>query len=230
MYTAGMNPRQAKDSLFEQFARIGKVTAHPKRLELLDLLCQGERSVEDLAAAARLKVTTASAQLQVLRQARVVTGRREGKRVFYRITDDSDCQLLLAVQQVARMQLSEVTETVRTYFETRDSLEPISSQQLQQRLDSGDDIVVIDVRTRVEYDAGHIPGAVSVPLDELTGRLDELPPEAEIVAYCRGPYCVLAPQADEQLRDAGRHNVRRLDAGLPQWRLAGLPTASPHAS
>ncbi len=224
-----MSSRQIKDQLYEQFARVGKVTGHPKRLELLDLLCQGERTVEELARAVDLKLTTASAQLKVLREARLVTVRREGKHVYYGIADDSVCRLLQLVQEVARSQLSEVSETVRTHFEAHDPIEPIDPAELKRRISSGDDVVVVDVRPREEFDAGHISGAVSIPLEELSDRLDELPDDVEVVAYCRGPYCVLAPEAVTQLREAGRQ-VRRLEVGYPEWRLAGLPVATPRAS
>ncbi len=219
-----MRSREVKDELYEQFARVGKLTGHPKRLELLDLLCQGERTVEELAQAADLKLTTASAQLQSLRQARIVAVRQEGRYVHYRIADDSVCRLLQAVQEVARSQLSEVAETVRVHFEARDPVEPIGGDELRRRLATGD-VQVIDVRPRGEYDAGHIAGAVSVPLDELEDRLAEFSAEVEIVAYCRGPYCVLAPEAVEQLHRAGR-NARRLEVGFPEWRLAGGPVAA----
>jgi rhodanese-related sulfurtransferase/predicted transcriptional regulator len=219
-----MSHIDVKQALYEQFARVGKVTGHPKRLELLDLLCQGERTVEDLARAVNLKVTTASAQLRALRQAYLVTVRREGKYVYYDIADDSVCRLLQAVQEAASTQLSEVSEAVRTHFEARDPVEPISSRELRRRIEVGDDVVVVDVRPAPEYDAGHIAGAVSIPLDQLADQLDELPSGGEIVAYCRGPYCVLAPEAVERLHRAGR-NVRRLDVGFVEWRLAGLPTA-----
>ncbi len=218
-----MSERNVKDALYEQFARVGKVTGHPKRLELLDLLCQSERTVDELARATRLKVTTASAQLQVLRRAQLVSVRREGKHVYYCIADDSVCRLLQAVQEVARSQLSEVSEAVRRHFEARDPVEPIDGRELRRRIEAGDDVVVVDVRPREEYEAGHIAGAVSIPLDELADRLDELPEDAQIVAYCRGPYCVLAPEAVEQLHRTGR-DVRRLEVGFPEWRLAGLPT------
>jgi rhodanese-related sulfurtransferase len=218
-----MAGRDVKDALYEQFARVGKVTGHPKRLELLDLLCQGERAVEELARLTELKVTTVSGQLQRLREARLVTTRREGKHVYYRVADDSVCGLLQAVQEVARAQLSEVSETVRAHF--GDAVEPISVRELQRRIETGDDVVVVDVRPTSEYEAGHIAGAISVPLDELGDRLDELSGDIEIVAYCRGPYCVLAPEAVAQLQQAGRR-ARRLEAGFPEWRLAGLPTAA----
>ncbi len=224
-----MSSREVRDRLYEQFARVGKVTGHPKRLELLDLLCQGERTVEELAHAVELKLTTASAQLKVLREARLVSVRRAGKHVYYGIADDSVCRLLQAVQEVARTQLSEVAETVRTHFEARDPVEPIDVTELQRRIRAGDDVVVVDVRPRTEFEAGHIAGAVSIPLEELSGRLAELPEDVEVVAYCRGPYCVLAPEAVEQLRAAGRR-VRRLEVGYPEWRLAGLPVEAPRVT
>ncbi len=214
-----MSSREIKDALYEQFARVGKVTGHPKRLELLELLCQGERSVEELAEAADLKLTTASAQLQSLRQARLVAVRRAGRHVHYRIADDSVCRLVQALQEVARSQLSEVAEAVRVHFEARDALEPIGGEELRRRLDAGD-VRLVDVRPRGEYDAGHIAGAVSIPLEELGERLAELPTGAEIVAYCRGPFCVLAPEAVEQLHRAGR-KARRLEVGFPEWRSGG---------
>ena len=228
MYAYRMTAREVKDALYEQFARVGKLTGHPKRLELLDLLCQGERTVEELARAADLKLTTASAQLQALRQAKLVTVRREGRHVHYRVADDSVCRLLQAVQEVARSQLSEVSETFRVHFEARDPVEPISGEELRRRIAS-EDVLVVDVRPRDEYEAGHIAGAVSLPLDELDDRLDELPADVEIVAYCRGPFCVLAPEAVEHLHRAG-HLVRRLEIGFPEWRLAGGLTATPETS
>ncbi len=210
-----------KEILYEQFARIGKALAHPKRLELLHLLGQGERSVESLAAACDLGLSTASAQLQVLRQARLVETRREGLRVFYRVADDAVYRLLLALQEVARSRLAEVRQTVRDYFEARDELQPISRAELWERVQLGG-VVVLDVRPREEFESGHIPQAVSIPAEELTARLNELPPEAEVVAYCRGPYCVLASEALAVLRSSGRR-ARRLSDGFPEWRLAGLP-------
>jgi rhodanese-related sulfurtransferase len=218
------SPREVKDALYEQFARVGKVTAHPKRLELLDVLLQGERSVEDLAAAAHLPMTSASAQLQVLRQARLVATRRDGKRVLYRIADDTVYTLVQAITGVARARLSEVEQTMHAYFDARDQLEPVDAHELHRRAAAGQ-LVVLDVRPAAEYTAGHIPGAVSIPLDQLTARLAELPAGIEIVAYCRGPYCVLAAEAVHLLRHADRR-ARRLATGWPQWRHAGLPVAT----
>lgn len=223
--------RQVRDALFGQFARIGKVTGHPKRLELLDLCCQGERSVEELAEATGSKMTTVSAQLQALREARLVVTRRDGRHIRYRVADDSVCRLLEALQTVARAQLPEAAEAMRTHFEARDPLEPLSIDELRRRIADGEPLLVLDVRPREEYEAGHIPGAVSVPLDELLERLDELPLDREVVAYCRGPHCVLAPEAVARLHEAGHPRVRRLTDGLPQWRRADLPVETVrHAS
>jgi rhodanese-related sulfurtransferase len=212
--------REVKDGLYDQFARVGKAVAHPKRIELLDLLCQGERSVEVLAQAAALSVTNASAHLKVLREARLVETRREGTRVYYRTGSESVCELFITLRDLAAERYAEVEMMVRDYFEARDKLEPVTRDELLARADDGT-VLVLDVRPREEYAAGHIPGAVSIPLGELESRLASLAPDAEIVAYCRGPYCVLAPQALELLRRHG-FNARRLHDGLPEWRRAGF--------
>ncbi len=216
-----MQPREVKDALYEQFARVGKAAGSPKRLEILDLLRQGERSVEGIAAATDLGLTTASSHLQLLRQARLVSTRKEGTRVYYRIADDTVSQFLVALQDLARARLTEVEQTVRTYFAARDALDPVGREELLRRIDTGD-VVVLDVRPVEEFTAGHIRGALSIPLEELSARLDKLPADVEIVAYCRGPYCVLAPQSIELLHANGRR-ARRLEGGFPEWQAAGLP-------
>jgi rhodanese-related sulfurtransferase len=213
--------REVKQTLYEQFARLGKAVASPKRIELLDLLCQGERTVEGLADASRMGVANTSAHLQVLRQARLVETRREGVKVFYRLADDAVCRFYFALRDLGRARLAEVEQVVQTYFQARDELEPVSRDDLLDRLERGD-VAVVDVRPAEEFAAGHIPGAASIPLAELAERLDELPRDVEIVAYCRGPYCVFAPQALTILR-AGGFRARRLEDGLPEWRLASLP-------
>lgn len=215
--------RLVKDGLYEQFARIGKAVAHPKRIELLDVLCQGERSVEVLAEAAAMSVTNTSAQLRVLREARLVATRKEGTRVFYRLADDAVCEFFFSLRDLAGDRYAEVDRIVRDFFEARDELEPVDRDKLLSRADDGE-VIVLDVRPREEYEAGHIPGAISIPLAELKGRMASLPEGAEIVAYCRGPYCVLAPQALELLRREG-FVARRLEDGFPEWRRAGLPVA-----
>ena len=216
-----MTGREAKDTLYVQFSRLGKAVSNPKRIELLELLSQAERSVEDLASASGMDFANTSAQLQVLSRARLVEGRRQGKRVIYRLADERVTQFLAALRELSRARLTEVDQVARDYFEARDHLQPFRSAELLRRLyDPG--TVVIDVRPAEEYAAGHIPGALSIPLGELGGRIAELPRTSEIVAYCRGPYCVLAPQAIEALRRAGLR-ARRLEEGFPEWRLAGLP-------
>jgi len=223
-----MTGREVKNGLYEQFARIGKAVAHPKRIELLDLLCQGERSVEVLAQAAALSVTNASAHLRVLREARLVETRREATKVYYRLAGESVCGLFFSLRDLAAERYAEVEMMVRDYFEARDELEPITREELVARTDDGS-VLVLDVRPREEYAAGHIPGAISVPLAELESRVATLPPESEIVAYCRGPYCVLAPQALQLLRRHG-YRARRLQDGLPEWKRAGLPVEAGPAS
>lgn len=213
--------RQVKDGLYDQFARIGKAVAHPKRIELLDLLCQGERSVEVLAQAATLSVTNASAHLKVLREARLVETRKEGTRVYYRLASESVCELFFSVRDLAAERYAEVEMMVRDYFEARDQLEPVTREELLARTKDGS-VLILDVRPPEEYSAGHIPGAISLPLAQLEDRLADLSPETEIIAYCRGPYCVLAPQALQLLRRHG-YRARRLQDGLPEWRHAGLP-------
>ncbi|HEX9697276.1 MAG TPA: metalloregulator ArsR/SmtB family transcription factor [Actinomycetota bacterium] len=218
-----MNGREVKDTLYGQFARVGKAVASPKRLELLDLLGQGERTVEVLANTASMGLANTSAHLQVLRQARLVEVRKDGTKVFYRLADDTVARFFAALRDLSRARLTEVEQTVRDYFSARDEMEPVGQAELARRLRRGD-VVVLDVRPAEEYEAGHIPGAQSIPLGELGRRLKDLPRNAEIVAYCRGPYCVLAPEALGLLRKKGFH-VRRLADGFPEWRLAGLPVA-----
>jgi len=213
--------REVREALYEQFARLGKAVASPRRIELLDLLCQGERTVEGLAKATRMGVTNTSAHLQVLRQARLVETRREGVRVFYRLADEEVCRFFFALRDLGRARLAEVEQVVRDYFDARDELEPVSRESLLHRMEHGE-VAVLDVRPVEEYAAGHIPGSASVPLVELQHRLGELPRDVEIVAYCRGPYCALAPEALTILRASG-FRAQRLEDGFPEWRLAGLP-------
>lgn len=209
------------NELHEQFARVGKALASARRVELLDLLCQGERSVDALAHASGMTVTNASQHLHVLRAARLVDTRKEGAKVIYRVAGDDVCRFFFALRDLAATRLAEVEQIVRRYMEGADELEPVTQAELLTRATESE-IVVLDVRPEDEFAAGHIPGAVSVPLDELEQRLASLPPDAEIVAYCRGPYCLLAPRAVEVLRERG-FRARRLEEGFPEWRLAGLP-------
>jgi len=219
-----MSERRAKDRVYEQLARIGKALASPKRFELVELLCQGERSVHGLSRAAGMPLTTTSAHLQALRAGGLVESRREGTKAFYRVADDEVCRLLTQVRSLAASRLAEIERIVRDHFDVPDELEFLGREELVARLGS-EDVVVIDVRPQEEYEAGHIRGAISVPLPDLPGWLAGLPAGTEVIAYCRGPYCVLAPQALGVLRANG-FNARRLEDGFPEWRLAGLPVAS----
>lgn len=213
--------REAKDALYAQFSRVAKAVSNPRRIELLELLAQADRSVEELAVASGIDFSNTSAQLQVLSRARLVQARRHGKRVVYRLVDLDVVRFLNALRELSRARLAEVEQVARDYFDARDELQPVSSAKLLDRIQRRE-VLVIDVRPAKEYEAGHIPGAISVPLAQLGARLPELQRGAEVVAYCRGPYCVLAPQAIEIMRRAG-FRARRLAEGLPEWRLAGLP-------
>lgn len=215
---------QIKAALHRQYARIAKALASPKRSELLDLLCQGERSVFELATAAGMRGANTSAHLQVLQRAHLVETRKEGTKVFYRLAGDEVARFYLSLRDLARMRLAEVRLTAQDFFESPDQLEPVTQSELVRRL-RRDQITVLDVRPVEEYHAGHIKGAISLPLSTLRRRLGELPRDREVVAYCRGPYCVLAPHAVEILRAAG-FRARRLAEGFPEWRLAGLPVAA----
>ncbi len=216
-----MRPPQIKTSLFEEFARLGKALSSAKRMELLDLLCQAERSVEKLAGLTGMGVTNTSQHLQILKAARFVDMKKEGTRSLYRVSDPAVCTFLYEMQRLARTRLGEADRIARDYFDRRDELEPVGREDLLDRVRKRD-VIVIDVRPSEEYEAGHVVGAISVPLEELTSRLAGIPRDAEVVAYCRGPFCVLAPQALDIMREAGIH-ARRLDGGLPEWRAAGHP-------
>lgn len=216
-----MSSESPKRALFAEFAIVAKAAAHPRRLEILEQLAQGERSVEVVADRTRVSIASASQHLQQMRRAGLVTGRREGKFVFYRLADDSVLDLLASLRRIAEAQSAEVDRLVRAYFRDRDSLEAVSRRELMERLKAGV-VTVLDVRPKDEFTLSHLPGAISVPLGELTRRLAELDPEQEIVAYCRGPYCVLSYEAVAMLRARG-FKVRRLEDGLPEWRAAGLP-------
>jgi rhodanese-related sulfurtransferase/DNA-binding transcriptional ArsR family regulator len=216
--------REAKDRLYEAFARTAKALASPKRVELAELMAQGEHTVEALAQATGMGVTNTSAHLQVLARSRLVATRKQGTKVFYRLSGDDVAAFVVALRDLARSRLAEVDQVVRDYFTARDALEPLTREELVTRTGRGK-VVILDVRPAAEFAAGHIPGALSVPLDQLDAALARLPKRAEIVAYCRGPYCVLAPQAVERLRAKG-YRARRLADGLPEWRLAGLPVTA----
>lgn len=217
-----MDHRTFKTEINEQFARIAKAIANPHRLELVDLLAQGERSVEELANEAALSVANASQHLQALREAHLVTARKEGLRVYYRLTDPTVYQLVQLIREIAEHQLAEVDRIVNTYLTERQSMEPVTSNELLTRLHEPG-LVILDVRPALEYKQGHIAGARSIPIDELESRLNELSQEQEIVAYCRGAYCVFADEAVELLSRQG-YRVRRMQQGYPDWKLADLPT------
>jgi rhodanese-related sulfurtransferase/DNA-binding transcriptional ArsR family regulator len=220
---------ERKTALLAQFARVGKALGSPSRLRLLDLLIQAERSVEALAAAAGMPVGNTSAQVRALQAAGLVTSRRSGTRVYYRIASDDVAALYRALCELARTHLPDAEAARAAYLHSGDLDEPVSRAELLRRAEAGD-VIVIDVRPAEEYAAAHIPGAVSIPLDELPARLDALPQGSEIVAYCRGAYCVLAPDATRLLR-AHRHNARYLAEGMLEWCLDGLPVeAGPAAA
>jgi rhodanese-related sulfurtransferase/predicted transcriptional regulator len=216
-----MQHREFKDRLYEELGRIAKAIDSPRRLELIDLLAQGERSVEDLADEAALSIANTSRHLQVLRGARLVESRKDGLRVYYRLAEAEVHEVARAVHRLADKRLAEVDRLVTTYLGSRDSLEPVEREELLRRVRSRS-VVVVDVRPLREYRAGHIAGALSIPVGELEKRLGELPARKEIVAYCRGPYCVMAYDAVTRLRARGRR-ARRLTGGFPEWRAAGLP-------
>lgn len=216
-----MRHRDVKDSLYATWAETAQALASPKRVELVDILAQSERTVEALAREAGLTVNNTSSHLKVLKAARLVETRKEAQFVFYRLADNAVVSLLDGIQQVARRRRHEVSELADAYLEGRDGLEPVGAPELLRRLKSGD-VTLIDVRPALEYDAGHIEGARSVPLSELQNRIREIPKGRPVVAYCRGPYCVLAVEAVEQLRAKG-YEAQRFADGLPMWRVAGLP-------
>jgi rhodanese-related sulfurtransferase/DNA-binding transcriptional ArsR family regulator len=213
----------AKVALNDQFARIGKSLASPRRLEILDVLAQGPRTVEALAGETQMSVALASSHLQVLRAAGLVVAHRERQSMRYRLVSDDVYALLVALRAVARTHVPEVGPAAAAYLGTPDELEPITREALWARVQGGE-VTVLDVRPRSEYEAGHIPGAVSIPIAELPTRLADLQHSHDIVAYCRGPYCVMAPKGVGLMRAHGLP-ARRLEDGLPEWRLAGYPIA-----
>jgi rhodanese-related sulfurtransferase/DNA-binding HxlR family transcriptional regulator len=210
-----------KHELFEQFARVGKALSSGPRLELLEYLAQGERSVDALAAVSGLSVANTSRHLQQLRQVGLVSPRKQGQQVFYRLAGEDVVTLLNTLRQVAERHVAEVDRLVASYLTVKDGLEPVPAEELLDRARQGL-VTVLDVRPPEEYAAGHLPGAVNVPLAELERCLGGCDPEKEVVAYCRGPWCVLAYDAVARLREKG-FKARRLEGGLPEWQQAGLP-------
>jgi rhodanese-related sulfurtransferase len=218
-----MKTRVFKDAIYEQIARIGKSLGSGPRLAILDLLCQGPRTVEVLAGQIGQSVANTSRHLQVLRRARLVEAEREGVYIRYRLADSEVCAFFLTLRKLAESRLLEVDEITREFLEARNTMEPVDRDLLVERVRSGE-VTVLDVRPAEEYLAGHIPGAVSIPLDQLEERLAELPGDSEIVAYCRGPYCVMALDATDTLRSNG-FEATRFEEGIADWRARGLHVA-----
>ncbi len=216
-----MSSKGFKHDLFSQFARVGKAISNANRLELLEFIAQAERSVDELATVAGLSVANTSQHLQQLRQAGLVTSRKQGLKVYYRLSGEDVIILLDALRDVAERHLAEVDKLVNTYLTVKDDLEPVAREDLISRARQGI-VTVVDVRPAEEFAAGHVPGAINIQLAELEKHLDAFEPEQEIVAYCRGPHCVLAFDAVSRLRAAGL-NARRLQDGYPEWKTAGLP-------
>jgi rhodanese-related sulfurtransferase len=216
-----MSRQNLKQQIFSQVARIGKAMSNGHRLELLEYLAQGERTVEALAKLTGLSVANTSQHLRVMRQSGLVEARKDGLYVYYILADDEIVRLLSSMRKLAESHLADVDRLVRAYLTVKDELEPIPRQELLERARKGI-VTVLDVRPPEEFASGHVPGAVNVPLKELAKRLKELPQDQEVVAYCRGPHCVLAFEAVAQLREKG-FRARRLEDGFPEWREAGLP-------
>lgn len=215
--------RRFKTAIYEQFARIGKAISNPSRLELLDLLCQGPRTVETLAKEAGLGLANTSQHLKALREARLVSAEKDGLFVTYRLADEQVCQFYQSLRSLAETHLTEIREITREFLGSRQSLQPVDRDQLLTKVRDGA-VTVLDVRPPEEFQAGHLPGALSIPLKELERRLSELPRDREVVAYCRGPYCVLAVEAVDMLRAQG-FTAFRLEDGVQDWQARGFPVA-----
>lgn len=216
-----MSSESPKRQLFRQFAAIAKAVAHEHRLELLEALAQGERSVEALANRTGLSIANASQHLQQMRRAGLIEAHRDGKFVYYRIMDGAVLELVATLTRIGERHVAEVGKIVRDYFQNRDSMEPVSRSELLARMKKGD-VQVLDVRPADEFALGHVSGAINIPLEKLKKKLAALDPKKEIIAYCRGPYCVLSFETVAFLRNHG-FKARRLEDGLPEWKAAGLP-------
>lgn len=216
-----MSSGNFKQDVYAQLARIGKALGHGNRLELLEFVAQGPRSVEELATMTRLSMANASKHLQELRRAGLVRARKEGLRVFYEVAGADVVDLLTALRDVAETRLAEVEQLLRVYISARDELEPIPARELMERARMGL-VTVLDVRPPEEHVAGHLPGAINVPLSSIAGQLKRLPKGREVIAYCRGPYCLLSVDAVALLRQKG-YKARRLEDGFPEWKASGLP-------
>lgn len=210
-----------KDQMYDQFARVARAMANPHRLELIDLLAQGERAVEELARETSMSIANASQHLQTLRAAQLVEVRREGVYAYYRLANESVYRVWQSIRELGEARLAEIDRIVQTFLANRADLEAVSAEDLVRRMQSNG-LVVLDVRPPEEYRAGHIPGARSVPVSEIESAIKQIPPDHEVIAYCRGPYCVFSDEAVELLKARG-YKARRLEGGLPDWRAAGLP-------
>jgi ArsR family transcriptional regulator len=219
---SSIGPKQA---VYANLAELAQALGHPHRLELLEHLAQGGRSVEELSARAHLTFANTSRHLQILRRARLVETARRGKHIFYRLAGDAEVVALIkALGRVGERNMAEIGRVMADYFRARDALEPVSREDLVSRLEEGS-VTVLDVRPEDEFAIGHLPGALNIPLSALERRLGELPPDREVIAYCRGPYCVLSFEAAAALRAHG-YLVRRLEDGYPEWKAAGLPVVA----
>lgn len=216
-----MKSREFKDLIFQQFANVANAFSSPKRLEIIDILLQGEKDVETLSKQISASIANTSRHLQILKNSRLVDNRREGVRIYYRIADDRVYNCWKGLQLLAESRVVEIREVLKNFLEERNAMKTISKDELWSRVQSND-VIVIDVRPEEEFINGHIPGAISIPLAELKDRLNEIPNDQEIVAYCRGPYCVLSPEAIKILKDEG-YEALRLEESLPEWKSAGLP-------
>lgn len=217
-----MSSTGPKQAIYENLAQLAQALGHAHRLELLEHLAQGVRNVEQLSARAHLTFANTSRHLQILRRARLVETERRGKRILYRLAGEAEVVALIkALGRVGERNMAEIVRVMADYFRARDALEPVSREDLVARLHDGL-ITVLDVRPEDEFAVGHVPGALNIPLSELEQRLGELPPDREVIAYCRGPYCVLSFEAVSALRARG-YLVRRLEDGYPEWKAAGLP-------
>jgi rhodanese-related sulfurtransferase len=223
-----MSDRAAKDALFDAFSDVARALSNGRRAEIVDVLAQGERSVDDLAAEIEQSTANTSHHLRVLARAGLLSTRRDGTRIYYRLASDDVERLWMVLRDVASAQIAGIERLAADYLGARDELEAITRDELARRLEEGD-VVVIDVRPEVEYRAGHVRGARSITLDRLEDELATLADDVEVVAYCRGPYCVYADEAVRELRQLGRP-ARRLEDGYPEWRRAGYPTSTASAS
>lgn len=223
-----LSKRAFKDAVFDQLALVGKALGSGHRLEMLELLAQSERTVEELAKEAGLSVANTSQHLQILRSVKLVAARKEGLYVRYRVPNAEAIRLWLSLRAFGEREIAEVERIVQDYLHDRRNLEPITIQELRSRIDRGD-VVVVDVRPETEYSSGHIRGAHSIPLNDLERRLRELPKRKMIVAYCRGPYCIFADEAVRLLTSRG-YRARRLSVGFPDWRMLGLPVGAVEGS